>query len=160
MHESQWWGVARALHIVGVVLWIGGVAMVTTILLPAAAKFGEAQDPLAFFEHVEHGFGRQARWTTALVGVSGFYLVAALGLWQRFAEARYWWMSAMVAVWAVFTLLLFVLEPLVLHRWFAERSRRDPQGTLRLVLAMHRILLVLSLITIAGAVAGSHGVLL
>ena len=160
MHESQWWGVARALHLIGVVLWIGGVAMVTTVVLPAAAKFGEAQDPLAFFERVEHGFGRQARLTTALVGLSGFYLVAARDLWQRFADARYWWMSAMVAVWAVFTLLLFVLEPLVLHRWFAARSRRDPRGTLRLALGMHRILLILSLITIAGAVAGSHGALL
>jgi uncharacterized membrane protein len=160
MHETQWWGFARALHVIGVVLWIGGVAMVTTVLLPAAAQFGEAQDPHAFFERVEHGFGRQARWTTALVGLSGFYLVAALDLWQRFAEARYWWMSAMVAIWAVFTLLLFVLEPLVLHRWFAARSLRDPQGTLRLVLRVHRILLILSLITVAGAVAGSHGALL
>lgn len=155
-----WWGIARALHVIGVVLWIGGLAMVTTVLLPAAAKLGEAQDPLAFFERVEHGFGRQARWTTALVGLSGFYLVAALDLWQRFADAHYWWMSAMVVTWAAFTLLLFVLEPLVLHRWFAARSRRDPQGTLRLVLRVHRILLMLSLITVAGAVAGSHGVLL
>jgi uncharacterized membrane protein len=155
-----WWGIARALHVIGVVLWIGGLAMVTTVLLPAAAKLGEGQDPLAFFERVEHGFGRQARWTTALVGLSGFYLVAALDLWQRFADARYWWMSAMVVIWAVFTLLLFLLEPLVLHRWFAARSRRDAQGTLRLVLRVHRILLVLSFITVAGAVAGSHGVLL
>ena len=99
-----------------------------------------------------------ARWTTVLAGLSGFYLTAALDLWHRFAEPRYWWMSAMVAIWGLFTLLLFVLEPLVLHRWFAARARLDPRGTLQLVLRLHRVLLVLSLITIAGAVAGSHGV--
>jgi uncharacterized membrane protein len=159
VHETGWWGLARALHVIGVVLWIGGLAMVTTVLLPAAMKLDDAQEPLVFFERVKHRFGRQARWTTVVVGLSGFYLVAALDLWPRFAEARYWWMSAMVALWAVFTLLLFVLEPFVLHRWFAARSRRDPQGTLRLVLRVHRILLTVSLITVAGAVAGSHGVL-
>ena len=66
-------------------------------------------------------------------------------------------MSAMVAIWVLFTLLRFLIEPLVLHRWFAARAQLDPRGTLRLVLRAHRILLVLSLITIAGAVAGSHG---
>lgn len=148
---------ARVLHVLAVVLWIGGVAMVTTVLLPAVAKRTAESHALALFERVEHGFARQARWTTALAGLSGFYLTAALDLWHRFPEPRYWWMSAMVAIWALFTLLLFVLEPLVLHRWFTARAQLDPRGTLRLVLRLHRVLLVLSLITIAGAVAGSHG---
>lgn len=160
MSDPQWWGVARAVHVIGVVFWIGGVAMVTTVLLPAVARLGADEDALAFFERLERGFGRQARWTTALVGASGFYLVIALDLWHRFLEPRYWWMGAMVAVWAIFTLLLFVLEPLVLHRWFEARARSDAQGTLRLVTRLHWVLLILSLITIAGAVAGSHGVLL
>ena len=158
MSDGDWWGLARAAHVIGVVLWIGGVAMVTTVLLPALAKGSADADALALFERLEQDFGRQARWTTALVGITGFYLTVALDLWHRFAEPRYWWMSAMVAIWAIFTLLLFVLEPLVLHRWFAARARRDPAGTLRIVLSLHRVLLVLSVLTIAGAVAGSHGV--
>jgi uncharacterized membrane protein len=31
-------GIARALHVLAVVLWIGGVAMVTTVLLPALRR--------------------------------------------------------------------------------------------------------------------------
>lgn len=34
-------------------------------------------------------------------------------------------MHAMVLVWALFTLLLFVLEPLFLHRRFIESARHD-----------------------------------
>lgn len=150
-------GIARALHVVGVVLWIGGVAMVTTVLLPAIAARGGSYD---LFEALEHRFARQARWTTLLVGVTGFYLVAALDLWWRFLDARYWWMSAMVLVWTVFTAMLFVLEPLFLHRRLAARAERDPAGTLRRIVRMHRVLLALSLLTVIGAVAGSHGVLL
>ncbi len=63
----------------------------------------------------------------------------------------------MVAIWLVFTVVLFVLEPLVLHRWFAARARRDPAGTLQLISRFHWVLLIASLITVAGVVAGSHG---
>ena len=72
----------------------------------------------------------------------------------------YWWMHAMVLVWVLFTLMLFVLDPLFLHRRFIERARRDPHATFSLVTRMHWILLILSLITVAGAVAGSRGYLL
>ena len=153
------WGLARALHVLGVVLWIGGVAMVTTVLLPAVRRLPQG-DAMGVFERFEHRFAAQARWTTLLVGLTGFYLAGELELWHRFAQLRYWWMHAMVLVWAVFTMLLFVLEPLFLHSWFAARARRDAAGTLRILARMHWILLALSLATIAGAVAGSHGVLL
>jgi hypothetical protein len=129
-------------------------------LLPASREAGNADDPLELFERVERRFARQSRWTTTLVGASGFYLVYSLDLWSRFAQPGYWWMSAMVLVWAVFSLMLFVLEPLVLHRWFERRARHDSEGTMRLLLHMHWVLLLLSLATIAGAVAGSHGALL
>lgn len=154
----EWWGYARALHVLAVVFWIGGVAMVTTVLLPALRRHAAAADRVAFFERLETGFARQSRWTTALVGATGFYLVHALDLWHRFRELQYWWMTAMVAVWLLFTLMLFVLEPLVLHRWFAERGRHEPEKTLSLIERLHWLLLSASVITIAGAVAGSHGV--
>ena len=63
----------------------------------------------------------------------------------------------MVLVWGVFTLMLFVLEPLWLHRWFEARAQRDLEGTFAIITRMHWVLLALSVITIAGAVAGSHG---
>ena len=154
------WGYARALHVLGVVFWIGGVAMVTTVLLPAVRRLADGEHPVEFFERLESRFARQSRWTTALVGASGFYLAYALDLWHRFFELRYWWMSAMVLVWVIFTLTLFVLEPFVLHRPMRERARRDQAGTLRRMAAMHWVLLALSLVTVAGAVAGAHGVLL
>jgi uncharacterized membrane protein len=148
---------ARALHVLGVVLWIGGVAFVTLVLLPAVRRDVEPDRRINFFERIESGFARQARWVTAITGLAGFYLAYRLNLWDRFEKLSYWWMHAMVGVWGVFTLMLFVLEPLWLHRWFRERARHDPDGTLRLVERLHRLLLALSLVTVAAAAAGSHG---
>lgn len=148
---------ARALHVLGVVLWIGGVAMVTTVLLPAVFRVPDAADPVGFFERLESGFARQARWTTLITGLSGFWLTHRLGAWERFLDPAWWWMHAMVLVWAVFTLMLFVLEPLWLHAWYRRRTLHDPRGTLQLIRRLHWVLLTVSLATVAGAVAGSHG---
>ncbi len=148
---------ARVLHVLGVVLWIGGVAMVTTVLLPAVVQMKSAAERVTFFEHIERRFATQARFTTLLVGLSGLYMVHLLNAWNRFAELRFWWMHAMVLVWLVFTLMLFVLEPLVLQRQLKQRAQRHPEKTFALIQRMHWVLLSLSLIAVAGAVAGSHG---
>ncbi len=151
---------ARALHVLAVVLWIGGVAFVTAVLLPAVRRQVPAPQRLAFFDRIERRFAWQARATTLLAGASGFWMTHRFGLWARFADASFWWMHAMVLVWALFTLMLFVLEPLVLHRWLEARHARDPEGTFALVQRLHWLLLAASLVTVVGATAGSHGGLL
>jgi len=61
----------------------------------------------------------------------------------------------MVALWAVFTLMLFVVEPLFLHRRLA--TSQTPQADFQRMERVHHILIVLALITLAGAIGGSHG---
>jgi hypothetical protein len=152
--------IARALHVLAVVLWIGGVAMVTTVLLPAVRRLKTARERLAFFESVEGRFAWQARITTVIAGASGFYMVHLLDAWDRFRWAAFWWMHAMVGVWIFFTIMLFVAEPLFLHRWFRTRAERDPEGTFALIWYLHWAMLAVSLVTVLGAVAGSHGLFL
>ena len=96
---------------------------------------------------------------TALAGLTGFYMLVRLDLWGRFLSLAYWWMHAMVAVWLLFTLMLLVAEPLFLHRCLRARAEVEPDATFRLVERLHRVLLLLSVITVLGAVLGSHGVL-
>jgi hypothetical protein len=100
-----------------------------------------------------------ARACVLLVGASGLWLIEALDMWPRFALAGFWWMHLMLATWAVFALLLFVLEPLVLHRWFPAWAARDPQRALAFMQWAHVFLLLLTLLTVAASVAGAHGAL-
>jgi uncharacterized membrane protein len=151
--------IARALHVLAVVHWIGGVSMVTLVLLPGLIRNVPPAERLASFELMEGRFAGQARISTLLAGASGFYMTHRLAAWDRFADLSFWWMHAMVAIWAIFTIILFVAEPLFLHRWFHERAVRDPDGTFRLVLRLHVVLLTLSVITIAAAVLGVRGAL-
>ena len=73
--------IARAIHVFAVVVWIGGVAMVTTVILPVVRR-GE-KERLALLEAVERRFIWQARIATLLVAASGFYMVGRLDLWDR-----------------------------------------------------------------------------
>lgn len=147
-----------ALHVLSVVLWIGGVAMVTTVLLPMIQRFKSAQERIDFFFTIERRFAWQARATTLLVGGTGFYMAYRLNLWSAFLTLDGWWLDAMVLVWLLFTLMLFAAEPLFLDRWLQARAQRAPDSTFMLLQRLHWVLLMLSLITIFGAVAGSHGV--
>lgn len=151
--------IARALHVLAVVHWIGGVAIVTTVILPAVRRLATSAERLALFEAVEGRFSRHAKISVTLAGASGVYMTWALDAWDRFLMPGMWWMHAMVLVWAVFTVVLFVAEPLVLHRWFHDRAVRDPVGTFRIVQRAHWVLLTASAVTIGAAVLGAHGVL-
>lgn len=148
---------ARVLHVLGMVLWIGGVAMVTSVLLPAVRDFRSAGERVEFFGRVERRFARQARFTTLLTGLSGFYMLHALDAWDRYASRSFWWLHLMTLTWVVFTLMLFVLEPTLLQRRLRQAASNAPEQTFSLITRMHWGLLALSLVTVAGAVAGSHG---
>ena len=47
---------ARAIHVLAVVLWIGGVALVTTVLLPAVRRLKSPEERIASFKSVEQRF--------------------------------------------------------------------------------------------------------
>ncbi len=73
--------VARALHVLALVHWIGGVAMVTTIVLPRARALADPHAALTAFEAFEGPFAVQARFSILLAGLSGFYMLNKLQAW-------------------------------------------------------------------------------
>jgi uncharacterized membrane protein len=149
--------IARALHVLAVVIWIGGVAMVTMVILPVILRGELGTDRIQTFEAIERRFAWPARIAILVVGLTGFYMIQRLDLWGRFTTAEFWWMHAMVGLWLFFAILLFVAEPLIIHRRFRVRAEENPAAAFALLYRAHWLLLALGLITIFGAVAGSHG---
>ena len=149
--------VARVLHVLGVVIWIGGVSIVTTVVLPAIRRGELGADQLHAFEAIERRFAWQARTSILIVGATGFYMTARLDLWDRFRSAEFWWMHAMLLVWLLFFVGLFVVEPFLIERRFHRWAAARPMETFTVLSRIHWALLALSLSAIAGAVAGSQG---
>jgi uncharacterized membrane protein len=149
--------IARAIHILGIVLWIGGVAFVTTVLIPSIRRNTSHEDRLALFESLEGKFAFQAKIMTLMTGLSGVYMLEVMNAWPRYLSLNFWWLHLMTFVWVIFTVVLFVLEPAVLHKWFHRQAVVNSDKAFAGLQAMHIILLFLSLVAIAGAMAGSHG---
>ena len=150
---------ARALHVVALVHWIGGVAMVTTIVLPRARALPDALAALRAFEAFEGRFAAQARYSILFAGLSGFYMLDKLQAWARLLDPTYWWLGLMVVVWAVFALMVYVLEPLIVHRLFYDYARRDKERAFALAIRLHAVALTISSVAIAAGVLGAHGAL-
>jgi uncharacterized membrane protein len=149
-------GLALGLHVLAVIHWIGGLAFVTLVVLPLARLRSTAEEGVALFKSVERRFAAQVRFSIPLVGATGLWMTYRLDLWARFANPHFWWMSAMLGLWLVFMLMVFVMEPL-LHKRFEHRARLDPTSTLRRLAHLHVLLLGLAALTAFGAVAGEHG---
>jgi len=160
MDNFVYFGLARALHVVGVVLWIGGVAFVTTTLIPSLRKMPDTEKRFALFEQLEGKFAFQARIVTLVTGLTGFYMLEYMDAWERYQHVQFWWIHLMTLIWLIFTLVLFVLEPLVLHRRFKKLATQNSDRAFAMLHRMHKILLLLSLIAVFGTVAGVHGLLL
>ena len=145
---------ARTLHVAAIVHWIGGLWLVSLVILADRAP---SEAVLARFLAVERRFAPQARLSVLLAGASGLWLTARLDLWWRFAEPAFWWMHGMVGLWLLFALLLFGAEPLFLHRGFDRLVAREPDRALRLARRGHLALAILAALVILGTVAGAHG---
>ena len=145
---------ARALHVLCVVHWIGGAAFVTGVVLPLARRIESGGWLL--FERIERGFSAQVKWTIPLAGLSGLWMCWRLELWDRFGDPTFWWMDAMAALWALFMILVFVAEPLA-HRRLEEQASRNAGLVLARLWRAHVALIAAGIVTIFGAVIGSHG---
>ncbi len=146
-------GLARILHVIGVVIWIGGVAFVTTVLIPAIRKTQTPENRLHLFEILEGKFSFQAKFTTLLTGATGFYMLHVMDAWST-AD---WWIYLMIFVWAIFTVVLFVLEPLFLDKWFHKQATENSEKSFLVLQIMHIVLLIVSLLAIFGGIGGVHG---
>jgi uncharacterized membrane protein len=133
------------LHVLGVVVWIGGLAYQTHVLLPAARRGAAA--PFA-------DAARRARpvtWTAiAVVVLTGFYNVTQLGSLDRVMES-----GAGIALAAKFILVILAVA-LSSQRDFAQvtiltaalASGGDPTAALRSIARLDRVVLLLGLIVI------------
>lgn len=148
---------ARVLHVIGVIVWIGGVSMVTTVIIPSVKRLKSKEEQIKTFEQIEGRFSFQAKLATLLTGITGFYMLHELNAWERYLDYRYWWVHAMTLVWFIFSIILFILEPFILHRLFKKYAAENPEKTFKFIHRAHWVLLLISLITVFGAVAGSHG---
>jgi putative copper export protein len=141
------------LHLVGVVVWLGGVVYQAHILLPMARRVGAA----TFV-----GAARRQRpigWTAlALIVLTGFYNVTQLGPVERVMES-----GAGLLLAGKFILVLIVIAVAgqrdftqLVRLELALKTNEDPTPSLRAIAWLDRITIVLAIIIMYLGLAASR----
>lgn len=138
------------IHLLAVVWWVGGVAMVTATLLPIVNRL-PGPERIQRIRELEHRFANQARVAVVLVGITGFWMLGLTGGLARLQFAHGWWIDLMLLVWVLFTVMLFVAEPLRLPAKIGLIHKP------RVFLILHAVLLTLALAAIFCGVVGARG---
>ena len=109
---------ARCLHVAAIVGWIGGVWLVTLVVMPAISRSEAPAVRLAAFHRIEQGFAPQARFWVLLAGASGSWMTHQADLWSRFTDPDNW---------------REILRAWLLGQPLAQLGAGDPSATLQFV---------------------------
>lgn len=147
---------SAALHVIGVVIWIGGVAFVTIILLPMIHDMTDPMEKALLFQRVEHRFSRIVKPTIILVGLTGLINLHQKGLYVIMPTAQGFWLDLMIGVYIFYALLIFGLEKALFKRIFKDIRKLNADQVFFRMSLFHWVVLALSLATIGAGIMGTY----
>lgn len=145
-----------AVHVLGVVIWIGGVSFVTIIVFPMLTRIEGSIEKVIFFQGVEHRFARIAKICVAIVGITGVWLLSITNGWSQLFTWRGIGITLMLVVWAFYVLVL-LFEGKLFKALFKDEAQQDMSKIFTKLTAFHWLVLALSLSAVFLGVFAGHG---
>lgn len=145
-----------AVHVAGVVIWIGGVAFVTIIVFPMIVRMDNSLEKVVFFQGVEHRFAKIAKLCVLLVGLTGGWLLHLTGEWRMLFTLQGIGPTLMLIVWA-FYLFVLLFEGRIFKVLFKGGTQQDAARIFVRLAAFHWVVLGLSLLAVGVGVWAGHG---
>jgi len=143
-------------HVLGVVIWIGGVSFVTIIVFPMIVRMEGSLEKVIFFQGVEHRFAKIAKLCVVVVGLSGGWLLQLTGQWRILFTLQGIGPTLMLLVWA-FYLFVLLFEGRLFRIIFRGEAQQDSGRVFARLAAFHWVVLGLSLLAVAAGVWAGHG---
>ncbi len=144
------------IHVIAVIIWIGGVTFVTTVIFPMMYTTEGSLEKALLFQRVEHRFATIVRWLIALTGVTGLWILYAKYGFGILATSRGIGIVIMLFAWAFYATVL-LLERKIFARIFADPETIDMDQALRMINVLHWVLLLVSYAAVAVGVWFGHG---
>ncbi len=149
------------LHVVFVILWIGGLGFITIVVLPMIVRMQDPLQKVLFFQRIEHKFAPLAKLYNAIVGITGFVMLYISGWHTIMLTWKGLSLLFMVAVWVFWAVMLFGLEPLVVRKMIDNLAKSGEKMEIETIFGrmnrLHWVLLVVSLLASISGVAFGHG---
>lgn len=151
------------IHLLTVIIWIGGLAFVTTLVLPAAIKTEDPLQKVLQFQRIEHRFAPLARVYCAVTGITGFAMIFIMGWHKMIFTQEGAALLIMTAVWVFWAVMLFGLEPIIIKRMLDRMAKKDPNLDIDSIFSkmnkLHWMMLFVSLVASGAGVVFAHGYL-
>lgn len=144
------------IHIMGVIIWIGGVTFVTTVVFPMMYRTEGSLEKALLFQRVEHRFAGIVRWVIAIVGLTGFWMLYLKYGFGILSEGRGIGILIMIFAWGLYTTVLLT-ERKIFGKIFANPEKIDMDRALRMINGMHWFLLGTSFSAVGTGVWFAHG---
>lgn len=144
------------IHVICIIVWIGGVTFVTTVIFPMMYMTEGSLEKALMFQRVEHRFAGMVKWLVAIVGITGFWMLYAKYGFGILAQARGIGIAIMIFTWTLYTTVL-LSERKIFGKIFADPEKIDMDQALKLINIMHWFLVVISFSAVAGGVWFGHG---
>jgi uncharacterized membrane protein len=144
------------IHIICVIIWIGGVTFVTTVIFPMMYMTEGSLEKALMFQRVEHRFAGMVKWLVAIVGITGLWMLYAKYGFGILVQTRGIGIATMIFAWTLYTTIL-LSERKIFGRILADPEKIDMDQALKLINIMHWFLVVISYSAVAGGVWFGHG---
>ncbi len=102
------------IHVIGVIIWIGGVAFVTLVIFPMMYRMEGSLEKALFFQGVEHRFAGMVRWLIGIVGATGLIILYVEYGFAIRLEMRGVGILVMIIVWTFYTTVLLAERKILL----------------------------------------------
>lgn len=151
----------HVIHLLTVILWIGGLGFITILVLPLIIKMPDPLQKVLFFQRIEHKFAPMARVYTVITGITGFTMMFMSGAQGILFTRAGFPLLFMSGVWVFWTIMLFGLEPIIIRRMLDNMASGGTKMEIETVFSrmnrLHFALLALSLAAVAAGAAFAHG---
>lgn len=148
--------ILTTVHVLSIVIWIGGVAFVTMTVFPMILRMESSLEKTLFFQGIEHRFARVAKACVIIVGITGALLLHLTGEWKILFSLKGISPTLTLIVW-VFYVLILLFEAKLFKAIFKGNRQQDTSKIFYRLTIFHWVILVLSLSAVAIGVFSAHG---
>ncbi len=147
-------GILRIIHVILVVLWIGGVSFVTIIIFPMLMRMEDSFEKVRFFQAVENRFAKLARLYVVLTGLTGAIILTLQERWSVIFKS--FGITMMLVAWLLYALIL-IFEKNLFKVIFRDPLSMDTKKVFSRLNIFHWFILILSFLAIGAGVYEGHG---
>lgn len=138
------------LHVLSVVIWVGGVAFVTTIVFPVLARMEDSMAKVSFFIGFEKRFQLLAKILVIIVGATGFILFFHRGGFVSLGSKETMLLGYKFFIWLFYFVLLFGAEKRLISALVSPQT--PVEKAFKRLSIFHWVVLILSLLAIVAGI--------